>query len=416
MSCYPVVVDYQTIGVGIVIVEMTAQKRTEQTLKEADRHQDEYLATLAHELRNPLAPIRAAVEVLKLRAMHDTDLQLSRDVIDRQVKQMARLLDDLLDVSRISRNTLELRLEPVQLIDVLQLALETSRPVIEAGRHRLSLTIPDQPVTLNADAVRLAQVFSNLLNNSAKYTEPGGHIHLSAEHRDDHVHVSVKDNGIGIAPEMQSRVFDIFSQATSALQRSQGGLGIGLSLVKGLLELHGASIDVISEGLEKGCEFLVCLPLLRHEIAATPHMLLESSASTVKRACRILVVDDVRDNADTLGIMLKVLGNEVSLAYGGEEALRVAEELRPHIVLLDIGMPKVNGIEVARRILEQPWGQSIILVALTGWAREEDRERTKQAGFHYHLAKPVASATLLELIEKIQRNRTEILCSDVALF
>lgn len=414
MNCYPVTVDHQTIGVGIVVVEVTSQKRTEQALKDADRHKDEFLATLAHELRNPLAPIRAAVEVLKLRAMHDTDLQVSRDVIDRQVKQMARLLEDLLDVSRISRNTLELRLEPIQLIDVLQLAMETSRPVIEAGRHRLTLTLPDQPIALNADAVRLAQVFSNLLNNSAKYTEPGGHIHLSAERRDDMALVSVKDNGIGIAPEMQPRVFEIFSQATSALQRSQGGLGIGLSLVKGLLDLHGATIDMVSEGLDRGCEFIVRLPVATHMQAPKPHMLLEKSSSPPKRTCRILVVDDIRDNADTLGIMLKVLGNEVSLAYGGEEALKIAEELRPHIVLLDIGMPKVNGIEVARRIQEHPWGRGITLVALTGWAREEDRERTKEAGFHHHLAKPVASATLMELIETIQRDRGEFTHSEAA--
>ena len=399
-SYYPVTVDDQIIGIGVVVVEVTSQKHIEQALKDADRHKDEFLATLAHELRNPLAPIRASIEVFKLRAIDDPDLVLSRDVIDRQVTHMARLLEDLLDVSRISRNTLELRRERVFLQDVFQMALETSQPIILSGRHRLTVNLPTTPVALQADSVRLAQVFSNLLNNAAKYTEPEGEIEVHGELDGDTVVLTVRDNGIGIAPEMQPRIFDIFSQANSALQRSQGGLGIGLSLVKGLVELHNATIDVSSAGLNQGSTFTVRLPIVGPSPAPESSSDCNQPALIKKSSCRILVADDMRDNADTLGLMLRVLGNEVSLAYGGEEAFRLAEQFRPHIALLDIGMPKVNGYETAERIRSQPWGADIILVALTGWAREEDRHRTKAAGFDHHLVKPVALASLVELIQQ----------------
>ena len=399
-SYYPVIVDEEIIGIGLVVVEVTSQKRIEQALKDADRHKDEFLATLAHELRNPLAPIRASVEVFKLRQLDDPDLVLSRDVIDRQVTHMARLLEDLLDVSRISRNTLELRREQVSLHDVFQMALETSQPIIQAHHHQLLINLPSQPVMLHADSVRLAQVFSNLLNNAAKYTEPHGKIEVNCELVGQTAVVTVSDNGIGIAQEMQPRIFEIFSQANSALQRAQGGLGIGLSLVKGLVELHDATIDVYSEGLNQGSAFTVRLPTLsQSHVRATDRPSGQLSPTSPPK-CRILVADDMRDNADTLGLMLRVLGNEVSLAYGGEEAIRMAEEFRPHIALLDIGMPKVNGYETAQRIRSQPWGEQIMLVALTGWAREEDRNRTKAAGFDHHLVKPVALASLIELIQQ----------------
>lgn len=399
-SYYPVTVDEQIIGIGLVVVEVTSQKRIEQALKDADRHKDEFLATLAHELRNPLAPIRASVEVFKLRQLDDPDLVLSRDVIDRQVTHMARLLEDLLDVSRISRNTLELRREHVSLQDVFQMALETSQPIIQANQHRLMFNLPSEPITLHADSVRLAQVFSNLLNNAAKYTEPQGLIEVNCELNGQSAVVTVRDTGIGIAPEMQPRIFEIFSQANSALQRSQGGLGIGLSLVKGLVELHDATIEIYSAGLNQGSTFTVRLPTLSQSLLQATHQSTGRTASAESPKCRILVADDMRDNADTLGLMLRVLGNEVSLAYGGEEAYRMAEEFRPHIALLDIGMPKVNGYETAQRIRSQPWGESIMLVALTGWAREEDRSRTKAAGFNHHLVKPVALASLIELIQQ----------------
>lgn len=399
-SYYPVTVDDEIIGIGVVAVDVTSQKHIEQALMDADRHKDEFLATLAHELRNPLAPIRASIEIFKLRMLNDPDLALSRDVIDRQITHMARLLEDLLDVSRISRNTLELRREHVSLQDVFKMALETSRPIIQANNHRLTVNLPAQSILLDADSVRLAQIFSNLLNNAAKYTEPGGAINVNCDLIDRTAIVTVSDNGIGIHPDMQPRIFEIFSQANSALQRSQGGLGIGLSLVKGLVELHDATIDVFSAGLNQGSKFTVRLPIV--DVSQAPSLPKVEGLRTPSRPvkCRILVADDMRDNADTLGLMLRVLGNEVSLAYGGEEAFRLAEEFRPHIALLDIGMPKVNGYETAKRIRSEPWGEQMMLVALTGWAREEDRNRTRAAGFDHHLVKPVALAPLLELIEQ----------------
>ncbi len=397
-SYYPVTVDDEIIGIGVVAVEVTSQKQIEQTLKDADRHKDEFLATLAHELRNPLAPIRASVEVFKLRELDDPDLVLSRAVIDRQVTHMARLLEDLLDVSRISRNTLELRREQVSLQEVLQVALETSQPIIRANLHQLTVDLPAELIWLNADAVRLAQVFSNLLNNAAKYTESSGAIHLHCEVDGDSALVTVRDNGIGIPAEMQPRIFEIFSQAHPALQRSQGGLGIGLSLVKGLVELHDASIEVFSAGLNQGSSFRVRLPTIAQPQSRAELPETASNAACKTSQCRILVADDMRDNADTLGLMLRVLGHDVTLAYGGEEAFLMAEQVRPHIALLDIGMPKVNGYEAAQRIRSQPWGNDIMLVALTGWAREEDRNRTQAAGFDHHLVKPVALASLVELI------------------
>lgn len=401
-SYFPVTVDDETIGIGWVATEVTSQKRIEQALKDADRHKDEFLATLAHELRNPLAPIRASIEVFKLRALDDPELLLSRDVIDRQITHMARLLEDLLDVSRISRNTLELRRDRVSLQDVFQMALETSQPIIEANQHTLTVQLPSQSILLNADSVRLAQVFSNLLNNAAKYTEPGGAIDVTCNISDETAVVTVTDNGIGIMPEMQPRIFDIFSQANSAIERSQGGLGIGLSLVKGLVELHGATIDVESAGMNQGSSFSVRLPIALSSKDSETAKPLAPPINVKPSKCRILVADDMRDNADTMGLMLRVLGNEVTLAYGGEEAIRLAEEFRPDIVLLDIGMPKVNGYETAQRIRSEPWGERMMLVALTGWARQEDRDRTRAAGFDHHLVKPVPLALLIELIESLE--------------
>ncbi len=277
-SYYPVTVDDQNIGIGLVVVEVTSQKRIEQALKDADRHKDEFLATLAHELRNPLAPIRASIEVFKLRVLDDPDLALSRDVIDRQITHMARLLEDLLDVSRISRNTLELRRERVRLQDVMQMALETSRPIIQSNQHQLTVVLPREPITLSADSMRLAQVFSNLLNNAAKYTEPGGEILVEGTLEGATVTITVQDNGIGISPEMQPRIFEIFSQVNPGLQRSQGGLGIGLSLVKGLVELHGATIDVHSPGINQGSTFTVQLPVLQDDFQSADTQVMDEAS------------------------------------------------------------------------------------------------------------------------------------------
>ncbi len=381
-----------------VVQDITARKEAEEALREADRRKDEFLATLAHELRNPLAPIRNAVEILKRVGPPDPVLTRNRDVISRQVQHMARLLDDLLDVSRITRNKLELHPERIDLADVVWAAIETSRPLIDRHEHQLTVNLPAESVPLDADPVRLAQVFSNLLNNAARYTDRGGSIWLTACREDGNVVVSVRDNGRGIDAEMLGRVFDLFAQAEPALQRSQSGLGIGLSLVKGLVEMHGGRVEARSDGAGKGAEFIVHLPVALSE--STPGEDAPEAQDGVPSAPtrRILVVDDIEDNADTLALLLSELGNDVRTAYGGEEAVQTAAEFRPGFVLLDIGMPRVTGLDAARMIRAQPWGANICLIALTGWASPEDRRRTREAGFDHHLVKPVDYAALLQLL------------------
>jgi PAS domain S-box-containing protein len=381
-----------------VSLDITERKRTEEALRDADRKKDEFLATLAHELRNPLAPIRNALQILQAKGPPHPELQWGRDVIDRQVQLMARLLEDLFEVSRISRNKLELRKERVELAAVVEAALETSRPIIEASGHELTVTLPPEPIYLEADPVRLAQVFANLLNNAAKYTGEGGRVWLSAERRGDDVTVSVKDNGIGIAAEMLPHIFEIFSQAKPASERSRGGLGIGLSLVKGLVELHGGSIEARSDGPGQGSEFIVRLPVAVETPIQEPAGPSGGDEQTPVTKCRILIVDDYRDSADSLAMLLRIMGNEVGTAYDGEQAVKAAGALRPDVVLLDIGMPKLNGYDACRRIREQPWGQGMFLIALTGWGQEEDRRRTEEAGFNHHMVKPVDPAVLMKLL------------------
>jgi len=380
-----------------VSLDVTERKRAEEELRDADRKKDEFLATLAHELRNPLAPMRNAVQILKAKGPPHPELEWAHDVLDRQVQLMARLLDDLLDVSRISRNKLELRTERVELAAVCDAALETSRPVIEAGSHELTLTLPAEPIHLEADPVRLAQVFANLLNNAAKYTEEGGRIRLTAARQGSDVIVSVKDSGIGIAAEMFPRIFEIFAQAKPALLRSQGGLGIGLSLVKGLVELHGGSIEARSDGPGRGSEFVVRLPVAAEPPAREPARPSHEEQEPATK-CRILIADDNHDSADSLAMLLTIMGNEVGTAYDGEQAVEAAEAIRPDVVLLDIGMPKLNGYDACRRIREQPWGKGMFLIALTGWGQEEDRRRTEEVGFNRHMVKPADPTVLMKLL------------------
>jgi PAS domain S-box-containing protein len=387
--------------VGGMAIDITDQRRAEAALRDADRRKDEFLATMAHELRNPLAPIRHAIEILKSKAPVDRDLAYSRDVIDRQVQQMVRLLDDLLDVSRISRNKLELHKQPIKLATVIENAFETSQPLMVASRHQFSVSMPADPVHLDADPVRLAQVFANLLNNAAKYTEPGGQICLRAEREGSDIVVCIRDTGIGISAEMLPRLFEMFSQATPALARSQGGLGIGLALVKGLVELHGGTIEVKSAGQGKGSEFVVRLPVMVQlpplETPAAPS--LDHVASEKK--VRILIADDNRDGADSLARMLRILGHETHTVYDGQQAVEQAVSFHPDIILLDIGMPKMNGHDAARHIRQQSWGKDVLLIALTGWGREEDRRRTQEVGFDHHLVKPVDAKALLALLSEL---------------
>jgi PAS domain S-box-containing protein len=385
------------IGVSL---DITDRKRTEEELRAADRRKDEFLATLAHELRNPLAPMRNAVQILKTKGPPQPELEWARGVIDRQAQLMARLLEDLLDVSRISRNRLELRWERVELAAVWEAALETSRPVIEAGSHQITIMPPSEPIHLVADPVRLAQVFANLLNNAAKYSERGGRIQLIGERHGAHVVVSVKDSGIGIAADALPRIFEIFSQANPTLGQSQSGLGIGLSLAKGIVELHGGTIEARSDGPGRGTELIVRLPVA----AATPVREPAREADEAPRAAiarRILIVDDNKDSAESLAILLRMMGHEVASAYDGEQALAAAEATRPDVVLLDIGMPKLNGYDTCRRIREQPWGQRIFFIALTGWGQEQDRRRTEEAGFDRHMVKPVDATVLTKLLASL---------------
>ena len=375
-------------------------RRLNAELLEADRRKDEFVATLAHELRNPLAPIRNAVLLLQSKGPKEPELVWGRAVIERQVAHMARLLEDLLDVSRITRGKLELRPTLVTLSSVVEAAIETSRPFIDAGQHSLDVSLPATPVQLVADPVRLAQVFANLLTNAAKYTERGGRITLRALQRGNEIVVTVRDTGIGIAPDMQGRLFEMFSQAEPAMQRSQGGLGIGLSLVRGLVEMHGGKVEAASEGVGRGSEFVVRLPLPLEDVRDAVNVQ-QPGAALVRLARRVLVVDDNRDSADTLSTLLKVMGCEVGVAYDGEEALRRGREFKPDAVLLDLGMPRLNGFQACEAMRREPWGRTICIVALTGWGQEEDRQRTQQASFNAHLVKPADPGKLTELLASI---------------
>lgn len=382
--------------VGIVR-DMTDRNRVAE-LATADRMKDEFLATLAHELRNPLGPLRNAVQVLSIVGPSDPQLQQMRDVIERQVTYMVRLVDDLLNLSRISRGKLELRRERAEVAPVVYHAAEMCRPLAECAKHEVNINLPPEPMYLDADPVRLAEVFANLLNNACKYTEPGGKIWLHAERQGSDVVVTVKDTGVGISPDKLGSIFEMFMQVERPLERSQGGLGIGLTLVKRLVEMHGGSVEARSEGLGKGSEFLVRLPLIVRSPKA--HELPDLTGPQAAGR-RILVVDDNRDSADSLAMLLKITGNETHTAYDGEDAIIAVEKFKPDVVLLDIGLPKLNGYEACRRIRHQYWDKNIVLVALTGWGQEEDRRRSKDAGFDHHMAKPLELAALTKLLASL---------------
>ena len=367
-------------------------QRVNAELSEADRRKDEFLAVLAHELRNPLAPIRNAVHYLGLKASPDPALRNARDIIDRQVKHLVRLVDDLLDISRISSGKIGLRKERVSLALIVTNAVEASRPAIESENHQLTVTLPAEPVYLDADLTRLAQVLQNLLNNAAKYTAPGGKIGLHAEFDGHSVAIRVVDTGIGIPREMLPRVFDLFTQVDRSIERSSGGLGIGLTLVQRLVELHGGTVEARSEGPDKGSEFVVRLPASVESSGYSAA--LDSSDAKSAGRLRVLVVDDNIDAADTLTEMLRVSGHDVDTAYDGVAAMDAVDSHRPDVVLMDIGLPKLSGYDVARQIRESDPQRRIVLVAVTGWGQDEDRRRSQQAGFDHHLVKPVDPAWL----------------------
>lgn len=370
-------------------------------LSEADRRKDEFLAILAHELRNPLAPIRNGLQILKLAANNPEAAVQARRMMERQLAQMVRLIDDLMDVSRITRGKIELRNEPIELVQVVQQAIETSRPLIEASGHTLSVSVPSRPLTLTADGTRLSQVFSNLLNNAARYSEPGGQISLVVRDVDSDAVVSVKDSGIGIPADMLPKVFDLFTQVNRSIEQSQGGLGIGLSLVKSLVEMHGGSVSAHSDGHGKGSTFVVRLPL-GPQTEWNP--LLSASGFDFRKSSaerRILVADDNEDAVTTLKMLLEVMGHEVRGAHDGIQTVDLAMEFKPDVILLDIGMPKMNGYEACRRIQEEPWARNTVFIALTGRAPEEEGQRSLDAGFDHHMMKPVDPKVLIKLLASL---------------
>jgi two-component system CheB/CheR fusion protein len=376
------------------------QKEMQQALQQADRRKDEFLATLAHELRNPLAPIRNALHIMRLKADDPRTVEQARLIMERQLGQMVRLVDDLLDVGRITRGRLELRKERVELAAVVKNALDTTRPIIEAAGHELTVSLPAQPVHLDADPVRLAQVFSNLLNNAAKYMDRGGHIWLSAVRSEREVVVSVRDQGIGIPAAALPTIFDMFMQIEESLDRSRGGLGIGLTLAKQLVELHGGSIEARSPGSGKGAEFSVRMPVVPL-LTALDNARDEEAHPQLSASFRILVADDNIDAAESLGMMLRLMGNEVRTVRDGQQAMDEAAAFRPDLAVLDIGMPRLNGYEVARLIRQQRWGKDVVLVALTGWGQEEDKRKAAEAGFDQHFTKPVNPAALVSLMASL---------------
>jgi two-component system, chemotaxis family, CheB/CheR fusion protein len=373
-------------------------KANEEALRDADRRKDEFLALLAHELRNPLAPIRYALAANKKPGRTPEQLKRSEEIMERQIIHMSRLLDDLLDVARITRSTLELKKAPTELTFVVGSAIDTVRPILEAKRHTLSLDLPKHTVRLEADPVRLAQALSNLLINAAKYTDPGGQIHLRAAQEGNEIVVAIRDNGVGISSDMMPRLFTMFTQAPGALSRAEGGLGIGLALVRGLAALHGGSVEAHSDGLGKGSEFIVRLPIGAPLAEADDNEALEENF-VAGAGLKILIVDDSRDSADACATLLQLSGHHVQTAYTGRRAFDLAETLRPHAILLDIGLPDVDGYQLAAKIREAPWGRRVLLIAVTGWGQEEDRRRAFEAGFDHHLTKPIAAETLESLLQ-----------------
>lgn len=370
-------------------------------LSESNRRKTEFLATLSHELRNPLAPIRTGLELLKMVSDDPPRIEETRSMMERQTKQLVRLIDDLLDISRVTQDKLELRTSTVELADVVRSGVEASQPLIQELHRKLTVSLPDEPIHLEADPSRLAQVVSNLLNNAAKYTSEEGQIWLTAAQEGDEAVIKVRDNGLGIPEEMQSLIFEMFSQIDRPSEPGLKGLGIGLTLVKQLVDMHGGEIEVHSDGPGKGSEFVVRLRILEADVSRRQT---ETAASeTPSKGLRILVVDDNKAAADMLATVTEMLGNDVRTAYDGQQATEIAAEFRPAVILMDLGMPKMDGCEAARHIRAQHWGENTVLVALTGWGQEEDRQRTTEAGFNHHLVKPAEPAILKEIFAEVAK-------------
>jgi len=383
-------------------LERRVAQRTSE-LQEASRRKDEFLAVLAHELRNPLAAIRMAAQSIGMRETTGDEQKKWSAIIERQISHLSRLIDDLVDVSRITRGTIELQRKPVEISTIVAEAIEATRPLIEDRQHQLMLDVRDPSLMVSGDSARLVQVMGNLLNNAAKFTYKGGRIEVMVERTGDQVALRVTDNGIGVDPDSLPKVFEMFSQVGRPLDRPSNGLGIGLALVRTLVEMHGGSVEAHSDGPGTGTQLVVRLPLLEQPAATGPLAAkLPANDASELAPCRILVVDDNADAAEALAFMLRAAGHEISTANDGLEALEVAAKFRPEIILLDLGMPNLNGYDTAGRIREQPWGRNIALIALTGWGQPKDRDRTLRAGFNAHLVKPVAIDELFGTLVKLK--------------
>jgi PAS domain S-box-containing protein len=400
--------DGAIVGVVLVFRDATTQREarralleSEAALREADYRKDVFLAILSHELRNPLAPIRNAARLLEAPALNDEELRRSRTIISRQVRHMASLLDDLLDVSRITRGVLILKKESVSLKTLFEAAIETASPAIEAKRHKLTVDWPADGINILADPVRLTQVITNLLTNAAKYTDPEGSISLGARSDAKTIIIQVRDTGIGLAPAMLSKVFDMFSQVAPERGRTDGGLGIGLALVRGLIDLHGGRVEARSAGLTQGSEFLVYLPNSLIDTGSEIKTGTGESGSVVVRPLKILIADDNRDSAESLGMLLALSGHEIHLAHDGRSAFELAGAMRPEVALLDIGMPGMDGYEVAASIRHESWGRAMTLIAITGWGQEDNKKAAQAAGFDHHLTKPMDSAVLDAILASV---------------
>jgi PAS domain S-box-containing protein len=385
-------------GTIVEVRDIRAEKEAAERLREADRRKDEFLAVLAHELRNPLAPLRSGLDILRLLTPRDPTLARTTDMMGRQIRQLVRLVDDLLDLSRVTHGRLELRCEPVLLREVAETATEASHALIDGYGHELIFQCRDDQLAIDGDAQRLAQVISNLLSNSAKYTPPGGRITLTIERDADHAVISVMDTGIGIPSDSITRIFEMFSQIRSDGHQTEGGLGIGLALVRYLVELHGGTVTAKSAGVGKGSEFTVRLPTLAHFKRVDEVPVVESNDAVQVTPRRVLVADDNADAAASLTLWLELAGHEVHTATNGQQVVTLAERLRPDVIFMDLGMPHLDGLAASRKIRSQPWGQAIRIVALTGWGREEDRMRTQAAGIDLHWVKPVDPHALRRIL------------------
>lgn len=392
------------VGASKVARDITDRRHAEAARIEADKRKDQFIALLAHELRNPLAPLRNGLQVIKLAGHDPNAVAQAGEMMDRQLQHMVRLIDDLLDISRITQNKMELRRAAVLLTDVIRSAVETVRPAIEKAGHQFTISLPNEEIVLDADLTRLAQVFGNLLTNSTKFTSSGGQIWLTAQRQGNEAVISVKDTGIGIPAASLPNIFDMFSQVGRSVDPSAGGLGIGLALVKALVEMHGGTVQAESEGLGKGTTFTVRIPALVTATNTTEAPVGGGIPETGTRQ-RVLVADDSQDSAMSMGMLLKLLGNDVRVAHDGAEAVAIAETFRPEVILMDLGMPGLNGYEATQRIRKESWGKGIVIIALSGWGQDRDRARSRDAGCDGHLVKPVTLSDLEHLLKELKAAR-----------